>query len=242
VGTGDGLVAFGAFDHLGPTGHVIFSDISTELLDHCRIEAERRGLVDRCTFVSAPAADLSPVPDRAADVVTTRSVLIYVADKASAFAEAFRVLRPGGRLSIFEPINRYFGDRRERMFGFDLTGIEDVADRVAAVYDRLQPPASDPMLNFGERDLLDLAERSGFDDVHLDLSVEIARPKTASWASFMNTPPNPLVPSLAEAMAQELTPQEATRFEAHLRPRVEGGQGVKRSAVAYLSATKPFSA
>jgi arsenite methyltransferase len=228
---------------LGPAGRVIFSDISTELLDHCRFQAERRGVVDRCTFVPASADDLSPVADRVADAVATRSVLIYVADKDAAFAEAFRVLRPGGHLSIFEPINRYFGNRRERMFGFDLTGIEDLADRLVAVYDRLQPSASDPMLNFGERDLLDLAERSGFEDVRLDLSVEIARGKTAtSWASFVNTPPNPLVPSPAEAMTDELTPDESARFEAHLRPQLEAGLGVKRSAVAYLTATKPPSA
>jgi arsenite methyltransferase len=39
--------------------------------------------------------------------LTTRSVLIYVADKAGAFREFHRVLRPGGRISLFEPINRY---------------------------------------------------------------------------------------------------------------------------------------
>jgi tetratricopeptide (TPR) repeat protein len=41
----------------------------------------------------------------AVDVVTTRSVLIYLTDKAPAFSEFHRVLKAGGRLSIFEPIN-----------------------------------------------------------------------------------------------------------------------------------------
>jgi SAM-dependent methyltransferase len=40
--------------------------------------------------------------------VTTRSVLIYVQHKDAAFREFHRVLRPGGRVSIFEPINNYF--------------------------------------------------------------------------------------------------------------------------------------
>ena len=43
------------------------------------------------------------------DAVTVRSVLIYVAAKAASFREFARVLRPGGRLSIFEPINRWSG-------------------------------------------------------------------------------------------------------------------------------------
>jgi ubiquinone/menaquinone biosynthesis C-methylase UbiE len=41
------------------------------------------------------------------DAVTTRSVLIYVKDKRRASEEFHRVLKPGGRLSIFEPINSF---------------------------------------------------------------------------------------------------------------------------------------
>ena len=43
--------------------------------------------------------------DGSVDVVTTRSVLIYVKDKAAALREFYRVLKPGGRVSLFEPIN-----------------------------------------------------------------------------------------------------------------------------------------
>lgn len=39
VGTGDGLIAFGALDRLGPSGQVVFCDISQDLLDHCRAAA-----------------------------------------------------------------------------------------------------------------------------------------------------------------------------------------------------------
>lgn len=65
------------------------------------------GGLDRCRFVRAAAEDLGPIPDASVDVVTTWSVLIYVADKRRAFAEFFRVLKPGGRASLFEPINRF---------------------------------------------------------------------------------------------------------------------------------------
>lgn len=106
VGTGDGLIAFGALDHVGDTGRVIFSDISEPLLDHCRAIATEIGVFDQCSFVRASADDLAPIASESVDAVTTRSVLIYVADKAAAFREFHRVLKPGGRVAVFEPINR----------------------------------------------------------------------------------------------------------------------------------------
>ena len=55
----------------------------------------------------------------------------------------------------------------------------------------------------------------------------------------MAIPGNPNIPSPREAMAQIFTAEEAARYEAHVRPRVEAGHGVVREAVAYLAATKP---
>jgi arsenite methyltransferase len=106
VGCGDGLIAFGAVDRVGADGRVIFSDISQPLLDEARAAAAQAGLLDRCDFVRASADDLGAIADASVDVVTTRSVLIYVRDKRRCFEEFFRVLRPGGRVSLFEPINR----------------------------------------------------------------------------------------------------------------------------------------
>jgi ubiquinone/menaquinone biosynthesis C-methylase UbiE len=113
VGTGDGLIAIGALDRLGPSGRVIFSDISADLLEHCRAAATEAGELSRCDFVAASADNLTGIADGSVDVVTARSVLIYVADKAGAFAEFRRVLRPDGRISIFEPINTLMQVRRE---------------------------------------------------------------------------------------------------------------------------------
>ncbi len=107
VGAGDGLIAFGALDRVGERGRVVFSDVSRDLLDHSRSLAEELGVLGRCRFVLAPADNLSAVDDESVDAVTTRSVLIYVEDKRRAFEEFYRVLKPGGRLSIFEPINRF---------------------------------------------------------------------------------------------------------------------------------------
>ena len=53
VGTGDGLIAFGALDRVGKQGKIIFSDISQDLLDHSRALAEDLGVSDRCQFLKA---------------------------------------------------------------------------------------------------------------------------------------------------------------------------------------------
>src|SRR6266545_3376277 len=97
VGCGDGLVALGALDRVGPSGTVIFSDVSVSLLERCRSVVPEPA---RCQFIHSGLPELVGIAEESVDVVTTRSVLIYVADKRAAFATLFRVLRPGGRLSI----------------------------------------------------------------------------------------------------------------------------------------------
>src|SRR5258707_10981058 len=133
VGCGDGLIAFGALDRVGEEGLVIFSDISQDLLDHCRSLVEPLQVLDRCRFVCAPAEDLAPIATGSVDVVTTRSVLIYVQAKQQSLHELYRVLKPGGRLSIFEPINPFcYPEPPHQLLGYDVTPIEATASKVRA--------------------------------------------------------------------------------------------------------------
>ena len=248
VGCGDGLIAFGALDRVGEEGLVIFSDISQDLLDHCRSLAQQLQVLDRCRFVRASADDLDAIAPGSVDVVTTRSVLIYVQAKQQAFHELYRVLKPGGRLSIFEPINRFCYPEPPQMFlGYDVAPIEAIASKVRAVFERIHEPASSPLLNFDERDLLSFAERAGFAEINLELlgtikqsklldsDDETGRPK---WETLLKSSGNPLNPTLEEAMAQALSAQESEQFTAYLRPLVETMQGYERQAVAYLWATR----
>jgi arsenite methyltransferase len=238
VGTGDGLIAFGALDRLGPGGRVIFSDISSDLLDYCHASAAEAGQLNRCDFVLAPADNLAALPDSSVDVVTTRSVLIYVADKSAAFAEFRRVLRPGGRVSLFEPINSLMQGCGSRLFfGYDVSAVAEIAAKLDAQFAKVQPPGADPMLDFDDRDLVRLAEQAGFADVGLDLRVTVrTRRPAAPWDRFLRQSGNPNLPPLAEMLEHTLSPAELAAFTAHLRPLVEAGQGERRKAVAYLTA------
>ena len=238
VGCGDGLIAFGALEKFDEC-RVIFSDISEDLLRHSESLAREMNVQERCRFVRASAEDLSVLPDASVDALTTRSVLIYVSGKQQAFREFHRVLKDGGELSIFEPINRFgFPEPLDRFEGYDVTPVIDLSEKLKALYLRIQPLDTDPMGDFDERDLIAQAEKAGFSEIHLELQAWVQPHESADWSAFLNTALNPKIPTLAEAMQEVLTPAETERFTTHLRPLVEARQGVHRLAVAYLWAVK----
>lgn len=236
VGCGDGLVGFGALAR-EPGCTALFSDISERLVDQCRQLAESAGVSKRCRFLVAGAEDLSQLDDGSVDVVTTRSVLIYVENKSQALKEFYRVLRPGGRLSIFEPINRYFLQPDGLLpQAYDAGPVKDLADAVQLVFMRSAPSA---MLDFNERDLVHLSEQAGFQEVHLRLDVDVEQCKPQQWEGFYRSSPNPLAPTIEEAVNEVLTPNDVERYVQHFRPLVERGVGTARRALAFLSARKP---
>lgn len=79
-----------------------------------------------------------------------------------------------------------------------------------AVYRRIQPMETDPMLNFDERDLFDLAEDAGFAEIKLEYEAEISAATTyhgiSDWETFVSSAANPNIPTIEEAMNEALTP------------------------------------
>jgi ubiquinone/menaquinone biosynthesis C-methylase UbiE len=199
VGCGEGLIGLRALE-LTADGRVIFSDISQELLDVVATLLREAQPDHRCQFLLASAADLSALPDASVEAVAPRSVLIYVVEKAQAFREFHRVLRPGGRLSIFEPVNRLGHPQPAHLFwGYDVEAIARIASKVKAIYERLQPLDSDPMMDFDERDLIRWAEIAGFQQVQCDFEVRVApfhleADAPISWQTFVRAAANPGFP------------------------------------------------
>ena len=233
VGAGDGLIAFGALERVGPSGVVIFSDVSDDLLDHSRSLAAERGVVDRCRFVRTAADGLDSIDDESVDVVTTRSVLIYLdrAGKERAFREFNRVLRCGGRLSIFEPINGFGHPEPSGWFyGYDLSDMPELVAKVLAVS---SPEAESTLVDFDERDLIDWADAAGFDPIRLELEAELPPGSWLSgpWKTVLQSSPNPLAPTLGEALESALDSEERDLFEGRLRPLVEANEGRRRMAL-----------
>ena len=215
---------------------MVFTDISADLLDECR----RRAAGDpRCSFLTLPADDLSAVPDASVDVVTTRSVLMYVADRARALHESARVLRPGGRLSVFEPINGFVVGRDPgRLLGLDLTPVAELVAKMLTAYEQEKL-----ILNFDERDLLAWVEDAGFTAIEMDHRVHVDVPAgalTGDWDAIKRTAPNPLAPTYAEAMAATLTEAERQRLDRAVQELVTAGAERRTTlATAYLRAVAP---
>ena len=240
VRAGDGLIAFAALPQLGQTGRVILADISRPLLEHAKALALEMQLLDRCEFIETSADKLTPIPDASVDIVTTRSVLIYVQEKRKAFSEFSRVLKPQGRIALWEPVHAPW--ERIGMGFFDdyaVPPITELVRRLSDFYGSLQPPNHDPMLDFDEWDLVGLAKQAGFETIIANLSLTILPGIPMKWENFVAFQGNPNIPALSDAIGQVLSTSEREMLETHMRPLIEQGRGRLRQAGLFLWAWKP---
>ena len=247
IGTGEGLIAFRAIERVGPTLRVLLTDISAPLLRHTEQLAVQRNVLNPCTVVVAPADQLRGLPDASVDVVITRSVLAYVSDKRAAFREFHRILKPGGRISLGEPI---FQDDAYKVWALrnclDATPPES-RDRFLTLLHRWQAAqlpdtedgiAANPLTNYTERDLMRFAHDSGFADLHMELHIDVIPSDVTSWEVFIGIAPHPLAPPLSVIFEEQFSAEDRAFFEAQLRPAVEAGRSITTERMIYLSARK----
>jgi ubiquinone/menaquinone biosynthesis C-methylase UbiE len=152
LGSGGGIDVLLSARRVGPTGKAYGLDMTEEMLELARRNAEEAGATN-VEFLEGYIEQV-PLPDASVDVVISNCVINLSADKPRVFAEMARVLRPGGRLGISDVVAADDLTPEQRAERGDFAGC------IAGA------------LSFAEYDAE--LRRAGFEDIHVDPSHEVA--------------------------------------------------------------------
>jgi len=158
LGSGGGIDVLLSARRVGPSGKVYGLDMTDEMLELAR-DNQRKAQVSNVEFLKGDIQRI-PLPDRSVDVVISNCVINLAPDKSQVLAEAFRVLKPGGRFAVSDVIVRgevspairrdmelWVGciagalDEADYVHKLNAVGFEEIAVETWRVYDGVAPEA-----------------------------------------------------------------------------------------------------
>jgi ubiquinone/menaquinone biosynthesis C-methylase UbiE len=248
IGAGDGLLGLAVLASADASIEVTFIEPSPGLLADIRALTEKQGVAARCRFVAARIEALSEIADASFDVVLLRAVLAYVPDKLAAMQAFFRILKPGGRLSLADPllreralaVTRIARGLESASFGERTAEMELIHRWLSRQFpDTLEAITSNCLTNYTERELVRFAQAAGFLPIHGRAELDVRPANPLAWETFLRLSPFAGVPTLAEILERDFDAAERSEFERYIRPAVERGGSGEESATAFLVAEKP---
>jgi SAM-dependent methyltransferase len=232
VGSGLGLLALAAHERIGD-GWVIAVEPAVDVLEELLRLAHEANASGIMYLVGD--AEVLPLPDASVDAIVLRSVLVHLAETEPVACELARVLRPGGRLSLREPLNR---EGTYISTAVDWSPLGELGDRVVALWDEVV--RTDPLQRLAAPELSGLLARCGFAGVRVDVEDPGEEwPVTSdSLAARLDATGGPGHPSLRERWQEAFEPAEVDALVAHLESLA--GTTIRfRRPQLFLSATRP---
>ena len=151
LGSGGGIDVLLSARRVGPTGKAYGLDMTDEMLALARRNQRKAG-VTNVEFLKGEIEDI-PLPDASVDVIVSNCVINLSVDKDRVLAEAFRVLRPGGRFAVSDIV-----------FQGDVSLVPDTVMRDIEAWAGCVAGALE------EQDYLDKLRRAGFADASIEVT------------------------------------------------------------------------
>jgi ubiquinone/menaquinone biosynthesis C-methylase UbiE len=235
LGCGTGLLGFGAIEKFQDSVELIFSDKFQDCLTECETVLNGCSAAHKASFLLSDCTDIK-LPDNSVDKALMRSVLVHILDKQKAINEIYRILKPGGVFTAFEPIIKSNTRYHQLVAPSVISDFEDFK----RAEDEFMTDVNIPLTNFDQNTLADNLNAAGFSDATVDVNVtrssyEVSAPTVEGWFSGV---PSPGEPSVKERFLKYFDEPKVDNYIAEIKKALDGQTVTIITNTVFIKATK----